>query len=43
MMWITSLPKRLTENNQQDIEETWELSWGELISVKNVCMLGRTA
>ena len=30
-IWTTGLPKRLKENNQQDIEETWRLSWGELM------------
>jgi len=43
MMQTAGLPKKLKENNQQDIEETWELSWEELIPVKDVCILGRTA
>jgi len=43
MIQTASLPKRLWENNQQDIEETWELSWEELIPVKDVCTLGKTA
>jgi len=42
-IWTTGLSKRLKENNQQDIEETWRLSWEELIPVKDVCMPCRTA
>jgi len=43
MIQTASLPKRLWENNQQGIEETWGLSWKELIPVKDVCTLGKTA
>jgi len=42
-MWTTGLPKRLKENNQQGIKEIWGLRWRELISVKDVCIPGRTA
>ena len=42
MMQTAGLLKKLKENNQQDIEETWGLSWEELIPVKDVCILDRT-
>jgi len=41
-MQTAGLSKRLKKNNWQDTKEILGLSWGVLILVKDMCMLGRT-